>query len=626
MIFWRYWPLTILLLGLAGCGGTSPGSISAGKSLAELIESGNKALARGEIAQALADFNGAVEAQPESAPARERRATAFLKMQKYDQAVNDCNAALKIDSKFVSAYFTRGLAEKDRGNPKKAIEDFSKALDNGPPRADVLMARGALYHSEAKRSIKPDEAANFLVTALKDFDRAVKLDPHQAECRVQRATIYLDMSDYEGAVADCDEALKTDSKLAAAYVARAHGECELSEIDRAIADCDAALRLDENILEAYVIRARARLEKSSEMRTLAEVAECERAVDDCQKAIALAKKFQGDAEGMKHAKTMLGLAHELRGSIYHNLRVFEQALAEYEQALSHDPYLVSALVRRAVTRTTLEDFGLALNDCNTAVGIDGTRPAAYAGRGWVHAMKWEFPKAIEDFTQAVSLDRKCAKAYSGRATVYAAMATQELVQAQELVKMRRATDQAEISACVERANALRQRCIDDATKAIEANRHLARAYLTRGLIYARQEAPEKALADFNAAVREDPVMAKAYYNRGVHFALRHQWEAAIKDFEAAGKLQPDTSLIDYRLYQVYKEMGDPILMQKYYVSWQEKRNKKITQQEQELESPDFTVKHKPQPDSALRPDSDLEPLDKAKIELRKKLDATAEKL
>ena len=106
---------------------------------------------------------------------------------------------------------------------------------------------------------------------------------------MQRAAIHLDMGDYEGAVADCDKALKIDPNLAAAHVARARGECELGEIDHAILDCDSAIHLDEKLIEAYVIRAKARLEKASEMRTLAEVAECEQAVDDCQTAIELSK-------------------------------------------------------------------------------------------------------------------------------------------------------------------------------------------------------------------------------------------------------------------------------------------------------------------------------------------------
>ena len=70
---------------MAGCGGTS--HASGEKSAAELIESGNAALAQGETREALADFNRAVDAQPESAQARERRAAAFLQMKKFDQAV-----------------------------------------------------------------------------------------------------------------------------------------------------------------------------------------------------------------------------------------------------------------------------------------------------------------------------------------------------------------------------------------------------------------------------------------------------------------------------------------------------------------------------------------------------------
>ena len=124
----RYWPLAILLLGLAGCSGSSPASTSGGKSAAELIESGNAALARGDLDQALADFNSAVDAQADSALARERRAAAFLQMKKFDQALYDCDEALKIDGKLASAYFTRGLAEKNLGETRKG----PRRLHQGP--------------------------------------------------------------------------------------------------------------------------------------------------------------------------------------------------------------------------------------------------------------------------------------------------------------------------------------------------------------------------------------------------------------------------------------------------------------------------------------------------------------
>ena len=81
--------------------------------------------------------------KPIRARARERRATVFLLMKKPEQARHDCDEALRIDGKFAPAYFTRGLAERNAGETEKALEDFTKSLDNDPDRVDVLSARGA---------------------------------------------------------------------------------------------------------------------------------------------------------------------------------------------------------------------------------------------------------------------------------------------------------------------------------------------------------------------------------------------------------------------------------------------------------------------------------------------------
>ena len=170
----RYWPLAFLLLGLAGCSGSSTVPPAGGKSAAEWVESGNKALARNDVDQALANFSSAVEAQPDSARARERRAAAFRQKKQFERARSDCNEALKIDAKFAAAYFMRGLVEKDSDETEKALDDFTKALETGPDRVDVLIARGRLYHSMAHASVKPDDIASNLAKASKDFDQAVK--------------------------------------------------------------------------------------------------------------------------------------------------------------------------------------------------------------------------------------------------------------------------------------------------------------------------------------------------------------------------------------------------------------------------------------------------------------------
>jgi tetratricopeptide (TPR) repeat protein len=668
----RYWPLAILALGLTGCSGSSTASTPGGKSAAELIESGNAALGQGEFDEALADFNSALDVQPDSARAHERRAATYLQMKKFEQALNDCRAALRIDGKLAPAYFTQGLVERDLGYAERAIEDFTKALDNGLEQVEVLTARGEVYHSVANASLRSDEAAKALEKALKDFDRAVKLAPRQAECRMQRAAVCLDLGDYDNAVADCDAALAAEPKLAgpqlaAAHVFRARGECALSEFDKAVSDCDSAVSLEGKEIEAYVLRARARLEKSSEMRTLDEVADCRQAAADCQKAIDLARAFAGDAGGMRRAKTMHALAHELRGSIYQDLRATKKALAEYERALSlEDPLLVSTLLRRAETRSAAEDYAGALNDCNLAISLDSARAEAYCGRGMVRRAKQELPEAIEDYTQAVSLDPKCAKAYAGRAIVYSTQAVAERAKgsqiekrlretprlppasspefnkARELAEAKQSADQKELASCLEKVRELWQKSIDDATAAIAANRHMASAYVTRGVDYYNQQSPERAFADFTAAIREDPKIARAYGNRGTLFYRLARaratikdvqnadkfLDAAIKDFEDASSLEPANYDYDVWLCRCYKQKDVPVLASHYL----DQAREKARRSRQELDegvldaSNDFVVTPKKaaglEPDAA---DSDLDPLAKAQKDLEKLLDATAEK-
>ena len=275
---------------------------TAKKSAAEFVESGKALLGRGEPDQALVEFDNALAQQADSAPAREGRAAAFLQLKRYDHAKYDCDEALKIDGKLASAYFIRGQIEKNLGETEKALEDYAKAIDNGLGGIDALMARGGLYCAQAKAAARPDETAKLLQKAIQDLDRAVKLDSRNPGLRMQRATIHLELGDYENAVADCDVAIEADPNLAAAYVARARGESESGELDNAVRDCDSAIHLDGGLIEAYVVRAKARLEKSAEMRTPSEVAECELAADDCQKAFELAKKLKGESEETRRAE------------------------------------------------------------------------------------------------------------------------------------------------------------------------------------------------------------------------------------------------------------------------------------------------------------------------------------
>jgi tetratricopeptide (TPR) repeat protein len=524
--------LALALPGCSGCGGNAANTGSGGRSLAELLAAGEEALTRGEAEEALARFDDAVAADGDSSQARERRAAAYLRLGKPDRAVDDCIESLRINNRLAAAYFTRGQAYLALGEIEKARDDHNKALELAPDRPEWHAARGMLYHRMAHASVLPKEVASLQQNAMSDFTRAIKAGSRDEACRTHRAELYLDQGDYQNAVADCDHVLGNDPNLPAAHVTRARAHIELGDCDKAVIDCDSAIQLDDKRIDAYVFRAKARLERTPELRSPADIAEYRLAEADCRRAIELHAPVKGDPDATRRSKRACALAHELRGTMHDAIGSPKKALAEFDKAASLDPFLSSTLLCRAIARTGIDDFQGALNDCNAALSIDGTRADAYLARGRVLAQKLRFDEAVKDYTQALALKPQFAKAYLHRAIAYVSWARQGVLEAA------RARDRDAVDAALKRAVEYQQKCIDDLGKAIEFNPHYSRAYIIRGLRYAKMKQLDKALADFNAAIRVDPRAARAYSNRGVLRFNQRRYDEAIADFTAVIGLEP----------------------------------------------------------------------------------------
>lgn len=620
--------ITLLLLP-GGCGGGNTATQTPGKSTAQWIADGDKLLADGHLDDALAAFDSAVGGEVASAEARQRRAVAYLRLGKPDKAVEDCDEALRLDGKLTDAYYTRGEAEKQLGATDKAAADFSRALDRSPERADILAARAKLYQQMAAGELDPQAGAatrKWLDDALKDFDKALKIRPRDATCLLCRAEILLDTGDYQAAIDDCDKALAIDQHAVEARVARARALIQKGDFDKAVADCTAAIEVDGKRLDAYAVRAQARVVPWYEMRSLPAVAECSKAMDDCAKALSLSGQIKADNDALRRGKRWLALVHELCGMLYEGLRAPEKAVGEYSAAISTDPDLTDALVRRALVRGSRKDFPGALADCNQAIDADRTRPEGYYGRGQIYNLQGRFAEAANDLEEAAA--RNYAKAYGGLASAYIGMANEELRKALST------TDPAERTAAVKRISGYRQKCIDNATKELEANRRAILTRLLRGLAYADSRRFEAAYDDLSAVIHEDPLASKAYFNRGVVCFMASRQapstrvpqlqQASIKDFTRAIELQPNyASAFKYR-GNVYRVMGNEAAAQSDYATFEQLRKQVRDEQSDVVDHPDELLT-KPQQQSLDRFGPEFQPLLSAWTELEKKLDAVLKK-
>ena len=94
------------------------------------------------------------------------------------KAVEDYDRAIKLDPKFVEAYYNRGLSERDLRQFDKAMSDFSEAVRLDPQFARAYVTRAALFvrRGSIAKAAKDYRAASRTVDSIEPGHRHVLLN------------------------------------------------------------------------------------------------------------------------------------------------------------------------------------------------------------------------------------------------------------------------------------------------------------------------------------------------------------------------------------------------------------------------------------------------------------------
>ena len=158
------------------------------------------------------DFTGPVEysaAQDETNQMVIERTTALIKYKPDDYG----------------ALMQRGIAYRDEGNLKSALDDFNKSISLIDDNAYYYFNRGNLFEKAGKNR-----------AALIDFDIAVKLEPKDCLYLNCRAIVLQKMHKYDKAMTDVNQVLQIDDRNLLAYylresIYRTFGETEKADKD-----------------------------------------------------------------------------------------------------------------------------------------------------------------------------------------------------------------------------------------------------------------------------------------------------------------------------------------------------------------------------------------------------------
>lgn len=563
--------------------------------------------ARGDPAQAMADFSEAVRLDFSRVLNCANRVLLHTSQHHFDEAAADAQGTLQLHRRLARAYFLRGRLHAQQAEPARAVADLTQSIELEPDNGAAFVERGEVYVASgdlgraiddfaAALRLEPDTASTWSKRgrafqqqgehdrALADFTETLRLAPDCAAAFADRGAVHQDRGEHEQALADYNQAIHLDPRCPRAYLQRSMIHAARCDYERALADFDKALALDPKNYFAHenrdiVRRLKAEYEQS--------VAEFNRVRSDFQKAVVhfaqamdmaprqLAASLppdqrltQADRNGpAKEVSLPVSPPHEddtdlepeseaPRGSqevALPHADVEEPLVQPNDRAAEEHCRQAQSLHARGENDRAIQEYTLALRlapDCVTA----------YLERGRLYRLRGRFHRALADFTAVLGIDETNAEAYLRRGNAYAGKGQYEAALADYNKAIELAPDHG--LTYVNRGLAFAklgefERVIEDAGQALRLDPRLSGALFIRGAAYFKQGRAELAIADLDMLLLLEPKHVLAYNERGLVYASRGEYDRAIADYSRALQLDPQFELAHFNRAIASRLQGQP---------------------------------------------------------------------
>lgn len=289
----------------------------------------------------------------------------------------------------------------------RGCSELLTRTDISPGDRAVVLSRRADAHL----------VAGNLDAAIADRHEALKIEPEFAAHRSQLSQLYriraatAEAKNTNQALADYAQAIELDPSNHDAYAARASLRIAQKEYDKAIEDLASAMKLEPGSADYRTLLA-----KTHDVRSIEAMlkGDFDRAIDDLTRAIALhpspsADSFLNRGSARSAKKDTEGAIADFSEAIRHNPNLAEayvrrgelrqtngkpsEALADFDEALKIEPRNVQALIRRGLLREELDQRDAAVEDYRTALTIEPANKVASARLGQLTGNAVKAPKA-----------------------------------------------------------------------------------------------------------------------------------------------------------------------------------------------------------------------------------------
>jgi tetratricopeptide (TPR) repeat protein len=288
---------------------------------------------------------------------------------------------------------------------KNSILNFGKV---------VFIKPGFMYQELYNLGLDKARQGDF-AGAIKEFSRAIKINPDFADAYYKRAITRFDFGDLEGAVEDYNQVLQMNPNWIEAYCGRGLARLALGNMQAAIDDATECLRLNPNHAPAYSLRgtacqrlgtaqaAIANLKKAAELyleqKDAAKCRQCLETIKKLQPPRPAAKSTSANSSFNPEEFINEALKKAMSGQ-------YKSALEDFDWLVQLNPQDDRVYYNRGLIYSRFNHHWNAIEDFNQALRIQPNHAEAYYHRGMARSALKNEAGAIADLNQAANLFRQ----------------------------------------------------------------------------------------------------------------------------------------------------------------------------------------------------------------------------
>jgi tetratricopeptide (TPR) repeat protein len=349
------------------------------------LERGDAMIGLAMYTEAVVSYDRFIKLQPEHSGALAKRCEALNELERYEDAIASCELALRLDQNWDDAspamvWYIQGALLKRSGKLAEALESLELAIRSNPNYSRALTERCDVFRSLNRES-----------DAIKDCDRAIKVDANWGNA--SPALAWKTKGKVQSKLKRFDEALFAYDKAVAIEPTNAQAWAEQGMILWRLGRYAEALASQEWALKA---KEKYSLALANSCASLNQLRQYKEALEACNAALQ-----EGDQQWDELGPAW---AWDQRANALSGLGKYEEALASANRAIALQPNQASFWGNRAATLWALGRFDLALSSTNQAIAINQNSSIAWFNHGRILVSLGRTEEALTAYDKAIAGD------------------------------------------------------------------------------------------------------------------------------------------------------------------------------------------------------------------------------